>query len=242
MAVKGRKPGRKAGSKGRGRPAAKTGGKHPVAALEDLRKHKMEQDAAYAEQLKKLLKDALAARSSELATAKQQYKAAAERIAALEGEIDNLETQLAKAPGSTAPAAKAPVAKPARKGAKKGAKKKAKPTRKSAKKAAAPAAPAPAPAAKKAGKKAARKGGAGRRASVAPETKTSILEDILRNFPDGVSWYELRKTLMSTKVPGTAKKAFTTADLNSAKVFANKLLPKGYKVVGQRKSTKVVKG
>lgn len=211
-----------------GRPRASDSPLSLLKALEKQRDQILAEAAA--------LKDrAIREKEAALKMARSAYEETKGQIGALEKELIELGSSFLS-PGRAAapPAAPKATKKAAKKGAKKAAKKA---TKKAAKKAAKPAAKK---GAKKGAKKAA-KGKPGRKPRVDTQTKIKHAEEVLKGHSKGVAFSQLRKALQGRKLAdGTP--VYSSLDLASSKQFGKKYLPKGYKVVGERRDAKVVKG
>ncbi len=80
-----------------------------------------------------------------------------------------------------------------------------------------------------------------RKARVSIETKKEQVEDILKKFPRGVGFSQLKAALLDIRLPDTNSAVFATADFNSSSKFGERYLPEGWSIVGERRNAKVQK-
>ncbi len=214
-------PRRKAVKRGRKVVAKKAAGtvsaKDVQSQLAKLRQQKAQTITTIQESQEKLLKNSIAAKEKELSAANVELEKAKKIVAGLEDELSILNKEakgiLAPAPKSAAAPAEA-KAPAAKRGRKPGAKK----------------------AAKKAGKS------SGRKARVSVDAKKAVVAAALAKHADGILFGNLKKELINAVDPESNGKAFTPQDFNSSSTFGKKYLPSGWKIVGARKTAKVVPG
>jgi len=188
----------------------------PSELLARLDEQKRRQDEEFRAKREAFLKENISGKRSELAAANKEVDAAMARVNALETELNKLLAEAQAEAVSSRPDPRS-QSKPAA----------------SAK--AAPAAKAPKAQIGKPGK-------SGRKARVPAEVKQAAVAEALRGFPKGVSYVDLRAALANAKVPGTNVLIFSAPDFNSAATFAQRLMPKGWKMVGQRRDAAFIKG
>lgn len=79
----------------------------------------------------------------------------------------------------------------------------------------------------------------GRKPRVSVERKRAEVEGALKKFGKGVEFARLRESLLAITDAEIGGAIFSVPDFNSAKNFGKKLLPKGWRVVGERKEARV---
>jgi len=79
----------------------------------------------------------------------------------------------------------------------------------------------------------------GRKPRVSVERKRAEVEKALGKLGKGVEFAKLRESLLAITDAEIGGAIFSVPDFNSAKGFGKKLLPKGWRVVGERKEARV---